>query len=140
MNFLDSSLLARHYGRRVSKSVGAPPPLTEICVSELCRVEVSSAVRKRVREGTMDAHSAEVALALFSRDLGSWSRIRVEDRVLGVAAALVARHPLHSLDAIHLASALVASEGAPTPVRFGSGDARLNAAAKAEGLELLASA
>ena len=53
------------------------------------------------------------------------------------AAELVAAHPLRSLDALHLASALLVAKGAPEPFRFGAADERLLAAARAEGLSTL---
>jgi predicted nucleic acid-binding protein len=94
-------------------------------------------MRRRVREGSLDPARAETALVAFNADLADWSRVPVDERVLLRAAELIGRHPLRSLDAIHLASALVIRDEAPTPVRFCSADIRLNAAAEAEGLSLL---
>lgn len=140
MIFLDSSVLVRRYGGRTTAR--RPDPWMArggrgVCVSDLVRLEVHSAMRRRVRDGSMEPERADAALSAFTADLPDWNRVPVDDRVLQRAAVLVGRHPLRSLDAIHLASALVVRDEAPTPTRFGSSDALLNAAAKAEGLELL---
>ena len=73
----------------------------------------------------------------FGDRWASFERIPVADPVLDRAAALLRRHPLRSLDAIQLASAVLAAGETEEPLRFGSLDARLNAAARAEGLAIL---
>ena len=138
MTFLDSSLLVRRYaGRRGAPAAATRDLLQDFAVSDIARVEVPSALQRRVREGQLDPRGAKAALDAFARDLRSLTRVGVDDRVLDGSAALLKRHPLRSLDAIQLASALRLAHGAPGPVTFGSADARLNAAARAEGLELL---
>lgn len=140
MIFLDSSVLVRRYGTRTTVR---RPDLSMarggrgVCVSDLVRVEVHSAMRRRVRDGTMDPDRAAAALDAFTADLPDWVRVPVDERVLRRAAELVGRHPLRSLDAIHLASALVVRDEAPTSLQFGSSDVRLVAAAEAEGFEIL---
>jgi hypothetical protein len=47
---------------------------------------------------------------------------------------LLTRHALHAADAIHLASALLVRDGLNQPVTFACADAKLVAAARAEGL------
>ena len=138
MTFLDTSLLVGRYaGRRPAGRAGPDPARggARVCVSDLVRVELPSAVWRRVREGALDPDRAAAALAAFAEDLPLLLRVPVDDDVLDRAAALVRRHPLRSLDAIQLASALAAAEGAPARLRFGTADARLAAAARAEGLE-----
>jgi hypothetical protein len=53
------------------------------------------------------------------------------------ARALLARHPLRVGDAIQLASALLLRRELEEGVSFTAYDGRLNAAAKAEGLDLV---
>lgn len=62
--------------------------------------------------------------------------VALEDGILAGAARLVARHPLRAYDAMQLASALAVMEADPR-TRFACFDAQLNAAAAAEGLQLL---
>ncbi len=135
MTFLDTSLLVRWYaGRRGRRRQGIDGG---VWVSEIARVEFSSAIRRRIREGPRERAARQRILGNFAKDLEDRFRVPVDAAVLDRAASLVDRHPLRSLDAIQLASALLAAEGAPEPLRFGSADGDLAAAAAAEGLEVL---
>ena len=139
MIFLDSSLVVRRYLRErdhdlLENRLGKGE---SVFLSELVRVEFPSAVWRRSRGGSLERERARLVLAEFSSDREQYGFVPVSPGVLDRAAALLERHALRSLDAIQLASAQVAAEGSPEPMRFGSADARLNAAAKAEGLALL---
>ena len=74
--------------------------------------------------------------ARFRREWAGRTRVAVSKEVVAHAAELVLIHPLRSLDAIQLASAIAVTTQAPEALRFGSGDARLVAAARAEGLSI----
>jgi predicted nucleic acid-binding protein len=130
--FLDSSVLVRRYGGRRP----APWPAEPFCVSALARLEVASAFHRLVRESRRNRSAAEAALRRLALDGAAWHEVPVDAEVLREAGALVARRPLRSLDAVHLASALVLARLAPRPPRFATGDAALAAAARAEGLEV----
>jgi predicted nucleic acid-binding protein len=108
-----------------------------IATSSLLKVEFPSAVARGMRDGRLGEADAARALALFRDRACSFQAIPVSEEILDQAAILVHRRALRSLDAIQLASALSLARGSPAAVRFGSGDRRLNAAAEAEGLELL---
>jgi hypothetical protein len=119
---------------------GPPPvpgPTGTVLVSAVARVEFHSALARKRRAGLLDDAQERAALQRFEERLRQAQTLAAGERVLEKAVAVVGRHALRSLDAIHLATALVAAEGDPSPLRFGSLDARLNAAAKAEGLALL---
>jgi len=135
MTFLDTSLLVRRFAGRRGRGIHGIEG--GICVSEIARVEFPSAIRRRIRDGTLDLDAGLRALVAFGRDVEACLRVPVDAAVLDRAAVLVERHPLHSLDAIQLASALLAADGVPGRLRFGSVDEGLNAAAEAEGLEIL---
>ena len=110
----------------------------EVLVSDLAYVEFHSAIERRRRERSLTASAAAGVVARFRDDWPKRDRLALSTDVVVRAAELVARHPLRSLDALHLASALLAAASAPDPPRFGAADARLVAAAKAEGLVTLA--
>lgn len=133
MTFLDTSLLVRQYAGRRGRGLRGIEGT--VWLSEIARVEFPSAIRRRIREGSLDPAAGLRVLGEFGRDFGESLRIPVDAAVLDRAAALVERHPLRSLDAIQLASALIVAEASPKSLRFGSTDAGLLAAAEAEGLE-----
>lgn len=63
--------------------------------------------------------------------------IEIDDAVRGKAEELVKRHAVRTLDAIHLASALVFAISAPLNIPFITADLRQRVAAQAEGLRVL---
>jgi len=108
-----------------------------VLVSEIARVEFHSALARKRRAGLLREEQEAEALRRFGDRWKQAQALAVEGPVLERAVEVARRHALRSLDAIHLASALTGAEGDPEPLRFGSLDARLNAAARAEGLALL---
>ena len=101
-------------------------------------VEFHAAVARRRCDGSLAARAASGLVNRFRREWPGRGRIAVSHDVVVRASELVAAHPLlRSLDALHLASALLVAKGAPEPLRFGAADERLLAAARAEGLEVL---
>jgi predicted nucleic acid-binding protein len=100
-----------------------------------------SGLARRQRDGTLNAVEVEQVRLAF---LADWDGYVALDMNEVAAAALVQRHALRALDAIHLAAALrlasapeLASTSADGTVRFASFDQRQRAAAAAEGLAVL---
>jgi hypothetical protein len=105
-------------------------------VSGVARVEVPAALWRKHRLDELSAEDAAVLLAAFEADwLGgaAFAVVGVRDDILDTAAHAVAIHPLRSFDAIQLASALTARSADPDLTEFACFDARLAAAAAAEG-------
>ncbi len=141
MIYLDTSLLVKLYvpergSREVATAVRADP---QIVVSDLTRIELASAVARLVREGALASSRGRDLLARLEREWEGYVRVAVSDEVLTEGVALLARHPLRTLDAVQLASALLVDRSAPTRVRFGTADRRLGQAAAGEGLPPLRS-
>jgi len=67
-------------------------------------------------------------------DVSSKPVIELDNRVLAMARRLLIRHPLRTLNAIHLAGALEAKRLLSIQPTFISADTRLLTAAAAEGL------
>ncbi len=102
--------------------------------SGITALEIASALARLSREGATKAAIAK-AHAGFEAAWKDFAQVEV-DEVLGQAARLVSKHPLRSLDAIHLASALrIQSSG--HDIEFACSDDRLSAAARVEGLKVL---
>lgn len=108
------------------------------CVtSQLLPVELRSALRRRVADGSLDARRVPDILKRFAADREFWALIEVTSDVLQAAERLVAAHPLRTLDAIHVASAeLFADRLAASELTFVSADARQTAIAAAIGMAI----
>jgi predicted nucleic acid-binding protein len=106
------------------------------CVtSQLLSVELRSALRRRVADGSLDARRVPQILKRFAADREFWALVEVTREVLQAADRLVAAHPLRTLDAIHVASAeLFADRLATSELTFVSADARQTAVAAAIGM------
>jgi len=133
--YVDTSAMVKRYVRES----GRPAVLKlfaqhNLVSSVILPVELYSAFVRRTREGTL----ATTALPrLFSRvgaDRPRWTLVETTAEVIGQAQTLVERHPLRTLDALHLASARVFEKQLQLPVLFISADHRQLAAAAREGL------
>lgn len=104
---------------------------TRVVASTLIRPEVASALSRRRRQGDISAaqhRSLSNAWAVIRSEIGL---VQSNGEVVDLAVDLTHRHPLSGADAVHLASALVLDIDDVVLVTW---DARLHAAARAEGL------
>ncbi|MGQ0612571.1 MAG: type II toxin-antitoxin system VapC family toxin [Planctomycetaceae bacterium] len=136
MIYLDTSLLAKLHVREadsgaVVRAIGGE---TRLVVSDLALVEFCAAVWRRQRERKLTRAQARKLEARIRASFDDYDRVAVSREVVERGATIVGRHGLRTLDAIQLASALLLAERAPEPLRFGSADDRLTAAARAAGL------
>ncbi len=137
--YIDTSVMVKRYvresGRPAAQTLLARHSLVS---SVILLVELYSAFVRRTREGTL----ATVALPrLFTRvaaDRLRWTLVGASSEVIDEAHSLVERHPLRTLDAIHVASARVFQQQLQSPVLFISTDKRQLAAAAREGLRVQA--
>jgi uncharacterized protein len=98
-------------------------------------VELRSAFRRRVSEGSLNDEALPEILKRLAADREFWALIDVSSRVLVAAETLVAAHPLRTLDAIHVASARIfAARIAHPTLVFVTADVRQMAAAAAAGM------
>ena len=104
-------------------------------ISAVLPIELRSALRRRVSEGSLDKERVPEILKRFEGDRAFWTLVGVSSDVLAAAEVLVVAHPLRALDAIHIASAqlFAARITAPKPI-FVSADARQTTAAAAVGM------
>lgn len=113
-----------------------------ICTSALARVEISSAIWRKVRAKDLDPYQGSVLQRQVDADWSSrstrFAAIAVSTPVLSRAARLVAGHDLRALDAVQLASAVLARSADPEIDTFATFDVRLAGAASIEGFRLLA--
>jgi uncharacterized protein len=134
--YFDTSALIKRYvtepGRREVLQLLRK---NECVVSAVLPVEVRSALRRRVAEGTLDATRVARILKRFTADRAFWTFVEVSREVLAAAETLSAVHPLRALDAIHVASAQLFTDRIGSPVfTFVSADTRQTTAAAALGM------
>ena len=100
--------------------------------SMITHTETFSALRRRVRERFLPAAHYRAAIDLFNRDWAAFVRVQLDEEIIMLSAKLIERHPLRTLDAIHLASVLQLQQLVGEPSLFVSSDSQLLQAATAE--------
>lgn len=108
-----------------------------VAVWALTRIELTSAVHRVAREGNLGATGVAAAKRRIGLLAARWSEV---DGILPVrdrAERLLAVHALTSADALQLAAALVLAGDRPRSRFFVCADARLAAAAGAEGFTVV---
>jgi uncharacterized protein len=140
--YFDTSALAKRYVVEVGSSwvqaVVAQQSGQMIYTSVLTQPEIVSALQRRVREGTLEAHQAQhLTQQVLEHMTQSYALAAITPPVIAQACALLQRHALRAYDALHLACALAvreAIEGQQLSVpMFVAADDALLAAAAAEG-------
>lgn len=136
--YLDASALVKHYvlerfSDLVDEAIGGADIVGTTILS---RAEVSAALGKAVRVGTLRKKEALQTLKTFRKDWESIARIQTSEMVVSKADALAWALSLRGYDAVHLASALIWRETINEPVTFATFDVNLWNAAHSEELEL----
>lgn len=140
VSYADTSALARCYFSDEPESAELRASLLAsgeaVLASELALVELRSAVAAAVRAQRLRRPTP--TLLHIRQDLidGRFRLVPVTSAIVSDAATLVERHPLRTLDALHLATALSFREalGTDDPVVFVTRDHAQADAARAEGL------
>ena len=134
--YFDTSALVKRYVDEAGRRQVLQLLRRHECVaSAVLPVELRSALRRRVAEGTLEAARVPEILKRVSADRPDWTLVEVGAEVLASAEKLVAAHPLRTLDAIHVASARVFAAGvSESDLMFVSADKRHADAAGAIGL------
>ena len=130
--FDTSALIKRYVNEPGRREVLQLLRTTSCVVSAVLPVEVRSALRRRVADGTLNERQVAVISRRLAADRAFWTVVEASREVLAAAERLAAAHPLRALDAIHVASAQVfaARLGSPAFI-FVSADIRQTAAAAA---------
>jgi predicted nucleic acid-binding protein len=135
--YFDASALVKRYVREsgsnaVRRLLGSGVAAS----SRLSEVEISSAIARRTREGTLTTRQRDRMLTALRRDLPALAIVELVPEVTSEARALLLRHPLRAADAIQLASCLYLQRQLDESVSFVAFDRRLLAAARAENLDV----
>lgn len=133
--YCDSSAIVKRYVREPGRRRLLSLLRERSCVcSALTPVEIRSAFRRRVRDGSLDESRLSALLQRLAADRSHWTLVTIGPAVLAAAETLAATHPLRALDAIHVASAQLFSARLPAPALFVSADRRQADVAGAMGL------
>ena len=134
--YFDTSALIKRYVDEAGRREVLHLLRRHQCVaSAVLPIEIRSALRRRVTDGSLDGWRVPDILKRFAADREFWALVEVTGEVLQHAERLVATHPLRTLDAIHVASAdLFAGRLAASELTFVSADTRQAAVAAAIGL------
>ncbi len=98
--------------------------------SSIAPLEVVSALCRRRTIGDIAEKDFRAILSRIQEDRAYWDLIEVSPRVLERAEELIQQTALRTLDALHIASALVVQSASGIRVPFITGDARQCEAAK----------
>ena len=134
--YFDTSALIKRYVDEAGRQEVMRLLRRHQCVtSAVLPVEFRSALGRRAIDGSLDARRVPEILKRFAADREFWALVEVTSEVLRAAEKLVAKHPLRTLDAIHVASAeLYADRLAASGLTFVSADTRQTAVAAAVGM------
>jgi predicted nucleic acid-binding protein len=139
MRFWDSSAIAPLIASEPSSG-----PVQELLRSDPqvvvwwgARLECVSALRRREREGALDAAAVEQATGLLDTLADAWSEVLPSDLVRAQAERALAVHPLRAADSLQLAAALTWRREPARQADFVCLDYPLRDAAAREGFTLL---
>jgi predicted nucleic acid-binding protein len=136
--FVDTSALAKRYlkepGSAWVLSWIEPPAGNITVISQLTLIEMFAVLARSQRTGLLTLAAASALQNDFLVHIEKeYLVIGLDDSVVLSARSLVLKHPLRTLDAIQLASAMQAVLSLGEPITFISGDSNLLNAALAEG-------
>ncbi len=136
--FLNTSAVVKRYvletGTPWVQTLADPAAGHFLFVARVTDVEMTAAIARRRRLGSLTTAQAGQALAAFRQDFVRQYRIvEIAIPLVRQASQLADRHVLRAYDAVQLAAALEIHAADPSLTLL-SADAELNAAALAEGL------
>lgn len=154
--FFDSSAIAKRYhwepGSTWVRAVCSPRQQHRLYLSRLAHVEVVAGLRRTGRiedmhpaaiDALVNTFERQLALSTPDRPMSIYHLLPVSDAVLRLAAALCnvyagrAAHPLRSLDAIQLASAITEASTLADELVFVTADTHLATVAEDEGFRVI---
>jgi len=101
-------------------------------------VEVTSAIVRRERAGTLSPEGVAASVALLSDMASRWNEVPPSGQLRDRARRLLRTHGLRSADGLQLAAAMTMAREDPGRLDFICRDSRLSEAAAREGLKVRA--
>jgi predicted nucleic acid-binding protein len=136
--YFDTSVIVKRYVQEAgSARARALLRRHRVLTSALAPLEATSGLRRRRDAGDLAARDFTAAVARVRQDRPYWTLVEVSPLVLDRAEDLLARIPVATLDAIHLASALLFESMRKRRVPFVTADVQQRAAADQLALDLV---
>jgi predicted nucleic acid-binding protein len=134
--YLDTSALLKRYIQETgSHELNSIWDNYEYSATSLVtKAEMGAALAKVVRHGVVDHSSAQEAWKQFLMDWQGLTLVRVDQKLVNMAADLTWQYPLRGFEAIQLASALSWQDLLEEPVTFATFDHRLCEVARLAGI------
>jgi predicted nucleic acid-binding protein len=123
--YFDTSALVKNYFREAGSSrVRVLIRSYEFLSSAITPIELQSALQRRHRQREFTQANYNSILSRLASDRSYWQLVEVVPHVLRKAEELVMTENVRTLDAIHIASAMIIQESFPTLLPFISADER----------------
>lgn len=143
--FCDSSAIVKRYvnetGSNFVDNLADLKSGNVVLPARITRVEVVSAIARRLKNGSITTADAQNAVAAFQHDLtNNYFTVEITPVLFSSAMSLATKHALRGYDAVQLAAALEANDeriaNGLSPLTLVSADTDLNTAAQFEGLNV----
>ena len=143
--FCDSSAIVKRYvneaGSNFVDNLADLKSGNVVLLARITRVEVVSAIARRLKNGSITTADAQSAVAAFQHDLtNNYFTVEITPVLLSSAMSLATKHALRGYDAVQLAAASEANDeriaNGLSPLTLVSADTDLNTAAQSEGLNV----
>jgi uncharacterized protein len=137
--YFDTSVLVKNYIQEAgSTRVRELLETYEFVSSAIAPIELHSAVRRRHRQGEMTRRHYTSILARVKQDRAFWQLVEPVPPVLTKAEEIAITYNVRTLDAVHLASAIVIQDSIGAPLPFITADEQQLTAARDCKLETIA--
>ena len=137
--YADSSVLVKHYVGNEEGSELASQYIesSRIYTSSIARIEVLSALSRKYQFGEMSLDALSSIKNNFLKDCKKTGFVELENEIVEESQGLVFRVSIKTLDAIHLASAVILKRITDIQCPFLTSDKQLASAAEKEGFEVV---
>ena len=136
--YFDASILARSYVLEAGTAEALRLLRAHAVISSaIAPVELASALRRRRMEQRLSRSEFQRLTAAIREDREHWTLVEADSTVLTRAEQVTTNRAVRTLDAVHLASALVLRDLADHAVPFITGDEQQRRAGIALGLDVV---
>lgn len=134
--YLDTSVFLKLYIKeKGSERVRKIAKESHILSSAMLMVESFSALARRHQAGDIEDKAFDYVIKRLKDGILGVETLRINEDVLELAGEITLRSMARTMDAVHIASALLFQDGAGIAITFFTADKKQHAAARREGLK-----